>query len=191
MFYVFLTTFTLFCIILVNIINKLWGFMKYQILEDIIVQLNSNTTKLSSYDLTNDLSATDFIKKVIEFFSVTTKNLKAFCVELSNKDMQKYLSKHINLLINKGNENIKLAIEYASGTKQIDLPLNINLSYNQAKQQTAEYKNVYDDMLQDLKIETERKAKDIATTLLYDLKFDLINLQNQIEHYENKIVEVF
>ena len=165
--------------------------MKYPVLQTIIDELTTRTNDLNCQDIVENFLATNFIKKVLEITTDTMKNFKKFCQTFTDINIKKYLDKEFEFMLKNNQDDMKLAIEYANGNKNIDIPLNLHLSYNQLKNKTEQYEIVYDDLLLNLKNETERKAKDAAINELHDLKFYLTNVQERLENYENKIVDAF
>ena len=165
--------------------------MKYKILDEIITKLTNQTTDLNSEDLHQDFPANDFLKKVIEISTAIIKDLKKFNSTIENNDLKKYLARELDKIILDNQNTVKLAIDYMKGNQVLDLPLNINLTYNQAKTKSVEFEMLCENIVENLKKTTESKSKDTALSLLYDLKFSLTNIQDRLENYDNKIADAF
>ena len=165
--------------------------MKYKILDEILTNLTNKTTDLNGEDLHQYFSANDFLKKVIEISTATIKDLKKFCLTIENNDLKKYLSKEVDNILLENQNTVKLSIDYIKGNQVLDLPLNINLTYHQAKTKSDEFETLCENIVKELKKLTESKAKDTALSHLYDLKFILVNIQDRLENYDNKIADAF
>ena len=165
--------------------------MEFTILDDIINKLNSNATELNSKEVLSPMQVSEYLKIAVDIISESTKAYKLFVEDLKDTKYYVYLTKQYNIIIKRNEVAVKDAVDYAGGNRQIDLPINIQMTYLDAKQKNEKFNKFYAELLDTLRQKTQQKAKDDILSYLHDLKYELVSIKNQLDNFDSKMNDMF